>query len=113
MAVGAKVGVGGRDDYVGFLIKRCVGERGGTHGGGHRRRVVPGPLVEGPEVDTKVAQLDVKVAQVDTKVDLLATQFKSDRDEDRRTNRVRHYWLAGISLSALVSIWLGAAGVIS
>lgn len=64
------------------------------------------------KLDAKVAKLDAKVAQVDTKVALLATQFKSDRDEDRRTNRVRHYWLAGIGLSALVSIWLSAAGVI-
>ena len=34
------------------------------------------------------------------------------RGEDRAASRVRHFWLAGIGLSALVSIWLDAAGVI-
>lgn len=65
------------------------------------------------KLDAKVVRLDAKVAQVDTKVDLLATQHKSDRDEDRRTNRVRHYWLAGIGVSTVVSVWLSAAGVIA
>ncbi|MDE0499686.1 MAG: hypothetical protein OXH86_20290 [Acidimicrobiaceae bacterium] len=65
------------------------------------------------KLDAKVVRLDAKVAQVDTKVDLLATQHKSDRDEDRRTSRVRHYWLAGIGVSGVVSIWLSAAGVIA
>ncbi|WP_419863176.1 hypothetical protein [Candidatus Poriferisodalis sp.] len=65
------------------------------------------------KLDAKVVRLDAKVVQVDTKVDLLATQHKSDRDEDRRTNRVRHYWLAGIGVSTVVSVWLSAAGVIA
>lgn len=65
------------------------------------------------KLDTKVATLDTKVATLDTKVDLLATQHRSDRDEDRRVGRVRHYWLVGIWASAAVPIWLGAAGVIS
>ena len=64
------------------------------------------------KLDTKVAKLDTKVAKLDTKVDLLATQHKSDRDEDRRTNRARHYWLAGIGVSAVASVWLNAAGEI-
>ena len=63
-------------------------------------------------LDTKVAELDTKVAVLDTKVDLLATQHKTDREVDRRTNQVRLYWLAGISASAVVSVWLSAAGVI-
>ena len=65
------------------------------------------------KLDAKVVRLDAKVAQVDTKVDLLAAQHKTDREEDRRTNRVRHYWLAGIGVSGVVSIWLSAAGVIA
>ncbi|WP_420610626.1 hypothetical protein [Candidatus Poriferisodalis sp.] len=48
------------------------------------------------------------LAAVDAKVDVLVAQ----RAEDRVAGRVRHYWLAGIGLSALVSIWLDAAGVI-
>ena len=60
------------------------------------------------KLDTKVAKLDTKVAALDTKVALLVDQ----RDEDRRTSRARHFWLAGIGLSAAVPIWLGAAGVI-
>ncbi|MCY3586260.1 MAG: hypothetical protein OXG76_11290 [Acidimicrobiaceae bacterium] len=64
------------------------------------------------DLDTKVAQLDTKVAALDAKVDLLASQHKADRDEDRRTSRVRHYWLAGIGLSAALPIWLGATGAI-
>ncbi|WP_419944353.1 hypothetical protein [Candidatus Poriferisodalis sp.] len=64
-------------------------------------------------VDARLAQIDARVVNLDAKVDLLATQFKSDRDEDRRVSRVRHYWLAGIGLAAVVPIWLGAAGVIS
>ncbi len=59
-------------------------------------------------VDAKVAAVDAKVADVDAKVDVLVAQ----RDEDRTASRVRHYWLAGIGLSALVSIWLDAVGVI-
>ena len=59
-------------------------------------------------LDTKVVKLDTRVVKLDTKVDLLAAQ----RNEDRGENRVRHYWLAGIGLSAAVPIWLGAAGVI-
>ena len=55
-----------------------------------------------------LAAVDEKVAAVDAKVDVLVAQ----RDEDRAASRVRHYWLAGIGLSALVSIWLDAAGVI-
>ena len=64
-------------------------------------------------VKDDLVKLDTKVATLDTKVDLLAGQHKSDRDEDRRVSRVRHYWLAGIGLAAVVPIWLGAAGVIS
>lgn len=64
------------------------------------------------EVKNDVARLDTKVATLDTRVDLLATQHKSDRDEDRRVSQVRHYWLVGIWVSAAVPIWLGAAGVI-
>ena len=59
-------------------------------------------------VEAKVAAVDEKVAAVDAKVDVLVAQ----RDDDRAASRVRHYWLAGIGLSALVSIWLDAAGVI-
>lgn len=59
-------------------------------------------------LDTKVAGLDTKVASLDAKVDRLATQ----RNEDRRENRTRHYWLAGIGLSAAVPIWLSTAGII-
>lgn len=59
-------------------------------------------------VDEKVVAVDAKVVAVDAKVDVLMAQ----RDEDRATGRVRHFWLAGIGLSALVSIWLDAAGVI-
>ena len=55
-----------------------------------------------------LAELDTKVVKLDTKVDFLVAQ----REEDRRTSRVRHYWLAGIGLAAAVPIWLGAAGVI-
>ena len=59
-------------------------------------------------VDAKVVALDAKVAGLDTKVDVLVAQ----RAEDRSVGRVRHYWLAGIGLSAVASIWLTAAGVI-
>ena len=59
-------------------------------------------------VDAKVAAVDAKVVAVDAKVDVLVAQ----RDDDRAASRVRHFWLAGIGLSALVSIWLDAAGVI-
>ena len=59
-------------------------------------------------LDTKVAGLNEKVAGFDTKVDALVAQ----RAEDRVAGRVRHYWLAGIGLTAVVSIWLDAAGVI-
>ena len=64
------------------------------------------------KLDTKVAKLDIKFVQLDTKVDLLASQHRSDREEDRRTARVRHYWLAGMALSILASVWLSAAGVV-
>ena len=68
----------------------------------------PVPL---PDLATKedFARLDAKV---DTKVDLLASQHRSDRDDDRRVSRVRHYWLVGIWVSAVVSVWLDASGVI-
>ncbi|MCY4517047.1 MAG: hypothetical protein OXB99_07415 [Acidimicrobiaceae bacterium] len=56
------------------------------------------------EVDT----LDVKLVELTSRVDLLVAQ----RDEDRRTGRIRHYWLAGIGLSAAMPIWLNTAGVI-
>ena len=56
----------------------------------------------------ELAALDTKVVRLDAKVDRLAAQ----RDDDRRENRVRHYWLAGIGLSAAVPIWLSTAGVI-
>ena len=59
-------------------------------------------------VDANVAAVDAKVIAVEAKVDVLVAQ----RGEDRAASRVRHYWLAGIGLSALVSIWLDAAGVI-
>ena len=61
------------------------------------------------DLDAKVVKLDAKVVKLDAKVALLVAQ----RDEDRRTNRVRHYWLAGIGVSGVVSIWLSAAGVIA
>lgn len=64
-------------------------------------------------VKDDLAKLDAKVATLDTKVDLLAAQHKSDRDEDRRTNQVRHYWLVGLWASTVASVWLSAAGVIS
>ena len=64
------------------------------------------------QLNTKFDQLDVKFVALDTKVDLLASQHKSDRDEDRRANRARHYWLASMGVSILVSVWLSAAGVI-
>ena len=64
-------------------------------------------------VKEDLAKLDTKVATLDTKVDLLASQHKSDRDEDRRVSRTRHYWLVGIWVSTVVSVWLSAAGVIS
>ena len=54
------------------------------------------------------AHLDTKVSQLDTKVDILTTRH----DDDRKANRFRHYWLAGIGLSAAVPIWLGAVGLI-
>lgn len=60
------------------------------------------------QLDTKVTRLDTKVAQLDTKIDVLTTRH----DDDRKANRFRHYWLAGIGLSAAVPIWLGAVGVI-
>ena len=55
-----------------------------------------------------LAAVDAKVVALDTKVDALVAQ----RADDRATSRVRHYWLAGIGLTAVVSIWLDAAGVI-
>lgn len=55
-----------------------------------------------------LAAVDEKVARLDEKVDALVAQ----RAEDRDVSRVRHYWLAGIGLTAVVSIWLDAAGVI-
>ena len=51
-------------------------------------------------------------ARLDSRVDLLATQHRSDREEDRRVSRARHYWLAGMGVSILASVWLSAAGVI-
>ncbi len=59
-------------------------------------------------VDEKVAALGTSVAGLDEKVNALVAQ----RAEDRATSSVRHYWLAGIGLTAVVSIWLDAAGVI-
>ena len=56
----------------------------------------------------ELAKLDARVARLEAKVDRLAAQ----REEDRRENRVRHYWLAGMVLSAAVPIWLSTAGVI-
>ncbi|MDE0136366.1 MAG: hypothetical protein OXM54_16185 [Acidimicrobiaceae bacterium] len=56
-----------------------------------------------------LADLGAKVLDLDAKVALLVAQ----REEDRRTNRVRHYWLAGIGVSTVVSVWLSAAGVIA
>lgn len=53
--------------------------------------------------------LDVELSKVNTRIDRLAEQ----QAEDRRANQVRHYWLAGICLSAAVPIWLNAAGVIA
>lgn len=55
-----------------------------------------------------LAAVDEKVARLDEKVDALVAQ----RAEDRDVSRVRHYWLAGIGLTAVASIWLAAAGVI-
>ena len=59
-----------------------------------------------------LAAVDAKVVALDTKVDALVAQRAEDRADDRVTSRVRHYWLAGIGLTAVVSIWLDAAGVI-
>ncbi len=59
-------------------------------------------------VNEKVSVLDTRVTGLDRKVDALVAQ----RAEDRAESRVRHYWLAGIGLTAVVSIWLDAAGVI-
>ncbi len=55
-----------------------------------------------------LAEVDAKVGKLDAKVDHLVDQ----RAEDRHTSRVRHFWLAGIGLSAAVPIWLDATGVI-
>ena len=60
------------------------------------------------KLDARVARLEAKVAVLDAKIDRLAAQ----RDDDRRENRVRHYWLAGLVLSAAVPNWLSTAGVI-
>ncbi len=54
------------------------------------------------------AQLDKRVAALETKVDHLAAQ----QTEDRRVSQIRHYWLAGIGLAAVVPIWLQAAGIL-
>ena len=75
--------------------------------------LAPAPLSDLVTRDFLTAELSrfatkEDLAAVDAKVDVLVAQ----RDEDRATGRVRHYWLAGIGLSALVSIWLDAAGVI-
>ena len=59
-----------------------------------------------------LAAVDEKVSALDTKIDALVAQRAEDRADDRATSRVRHYWLAGIGLTAVVSIWLDAAGVI-
>ncbi len=63
-------------------------------------------------VNEKVSVLDTRVTGLDRKVDALVAQRAEDRAEDRATSRVRHYWLAGIGLTAVVSIWLDTAGVI-
>lgn len=60
------------------------------------------------KLDAKVTALDTKVAKLDAKVDGLADRSA----DDRRAGRIRHFWLAGIGLSAAVPIWLSAAGVI-
>ncbi len=75
--------------------------------------LAPAPLSDLVTRDFLTAELSrfatkEDLAAVDAKVDVLVAQ----RDEDRAASRVRHYWLAGIGLSALVSIWLDAAGVI-
>ncbi len=70
--------------------------------------ISPAPL---PDLVTKEffsAELDARLAKLDAKVDFLVTQ----REEDRRSARVRHFWLAGIVLSAGLPIWLDAFGVI-
>ena len=59
-------------------------------------------------LDTKVTRLETTVTALDTKVDLMAAR----QAEDRQTSRARHFWLAGIGLSAAVPIWLGTVGVI-
>ena len=59
-------------------------------------------------LEEKVGSLEEKVGSLEEKVEVLAAQHA----DDRATSRVRHYWLAGIGLSAVVSIWLDAVGVI-
>ena len=59
-------------------------------------------------LDTRVTTLETTVTALDTKVDLMAAR----QAEDRQTGRARHFWLAGIGLSAAVPIWLGTVGVI-
>ena len=55
------------------------------------------------------AKLGAELSSVNARIDRLAEQ----QAEDRRANQVRHYWLAGIGLSAAVPIWLSAVGVIA
>lgn len=60
------------------------------------------------DLTARVDSLEAKLVELTSRVDLLVAQ----RDEDRRTGRIRHYWLAGIGLSAAMPIWLNTAGVI-
>lgn len=55
-----------------------------------------------------LAKLDAKVTKLDTTVAFLVAQ----REEDCRSARVRHFWLAGIVLTAALPIWLDAFGVV-
>ncbi len=75
--------------------------------------LAPAPLSDLVTRDFLTAEL----SRFATKDDLAAVEAKVDvlvalRGEDRAASRVRHFWLAGIGLSALASIWLDAAGVI-
>ena len=56
--------------------------------------------------------LATALANYPTKDEMAAgfSRMEAQREEDRQASRHRHYWLAGIGLTAVASIWLEAFG---